>query len=419
MNRRQLLAAAIAAAAFHPRSGGTQPPSRLFDFNFSFAASNVQLKPAANRFSLELFQLLSDVNRNCIASPLSVLVPMALLAEAAGGNTRSQLRGALHLGDEYDSVMRLAASLERMRAAQTAQCRIASALYLQQGNELQSDFLELAQNSFRAKVQPVNFQTHGHAVSGQINDWISEQTNDKIKGMFSPSSFDSLTSLVLVNAIYFKGTWAEQFQPRNTQPSPFYLANGESSKVPMMQRTGKARYAENELLQRLELDYQGGEFAGIFLLPRLGKSLADLEAELAADNWGRWATQSRPGIEVAMGIPKFKLESMFDLKPHLQRLGIVDAFVQPEADFSGMFEPEENGLDDFVWLSKVAQKAFCEVNEEGTEAAAATGASVARSYSARPIPKRFVAERPFLFAIVHRQSGMILFLARVNDPEKS
>ena len=416
MNRRQLLAATLAAsAALYQRPSSAQPPTTPFDFQLSLDFSKIQVNPVGNRFSLELFRVLSDVNRNCIASPLSVLVPMALLAQAAGGNTRSQLRDALHLGDQDDSALRLAGALRGVERSQTVQCKIANALYVQEGTDLQGDFLQLAKDSFGAEVQPAGFKTNHEAVRQEINRWVDQRTGGKIQGLFGPGALDSLTSLVLVNAIYFKGRWANQFRMQDTRPLPFYMADGASTSVPMMHQTGKAGYAENELLQRLELDYRGGEFSGVFLLPRLGRSLAELEAELTAGTWGRWGGESRSGVEVAMGIPKFKLESTLDIKSSLQRLGIVDAFTEGRADFSGMFEPDAPVP---VWLSEVTQKAFCEVNEEGTEAAAATGA-VARSYSARPAPKRFLADRPFLFAIVHRQSGMILFLSRVNDPRNA
>jgi serpin B len=421
INRRQLLAAAVAAAAveLQLRSSLAQPPSDFLEFQSALDRRGAPPNPLANQFSVELFKLLGDSNKNCIASPLSVLIPLALMVEAAGGSTRSELHAALDLGEEPDSGLRLAEALRRIRSAQTVECRIANALYLQEGNQLQSEFLKLAEGSFQSKVQSVNFRSDPIAVSQRINQWISQQTNDKISGMFGPNSFDPLTSLVLVNAIYFKGTWASQFKPRATLPAPFYLASGEVSQVSMMQRTGRVSYAENELLQRLELDYVGGEFSGVFLLPRPGKSFADLQLQWTAESWKSWSMQSRTGIEVQMSIPKFKVESEFDLKPALQRLGIVDAFIQHKADFTGIFEPDENQGKENVWISKIAQKAFCEVNEEGTEAAAVTAAINSRAPSAPSLPKRFVADRPFLFAIVHRPSGMILFLSRVNDPRKT
>ncbi len=249
------------------------------------------------------------------------------------------------------------------------------------------------------------------AASQEINRWVEKQTADKIKDLIKPSDLDRDTRLVLTNAIYFKGDWTKPFHDRNTREEDFTVSAQKKVKVPLMQQTAAFGYQEEETLQVLEMPYAGRELAMVVLLPKNADGLAELEKAISTEKLAGLLARLATG-DVITFLPKFKLETSFELKPTLQALGMKLPF--SGADFSGINSQEE------LEISTVIHKAYVDVNEQGTEAAAATGVVVTRAMAVRrpePIPV-FRADHPFLFLIRDTRSGAILFLGRVEDPSR-
>jgi serpin B len=268
----------------------------------------------------------------------------------------------------------------------------------------------LCQKYYGSSIEPVDYSGHTEAARKTINDWVEARTNRKIVELLKSGMVGDSTRLVLVNAIYFKGNWASQFEARLTEDEPFHMSSEKSVAAPLMRQTHDFRYAESPGLQVLELPYAGGDLSMLVLLPNKVDGLGDLEAGLTAENLTTW-TANLKSHKVAVFLPKFKSTSEFKLAGTLAALGMSDAFGSL-ADFSGM-----DGRKD-LFISDVIHKAFVEVNEGGTEAAAATAMVMAGSAAPsnpRPIPV-FRADHPFLFLIRDNRNGSVLFLGRVTDP---
>ena len=272
------------------------------------------------------------------------------------------------------------------------------------------EFLALAKSNYDAGLNPVDFG-NSEAARKTINDWVEKQTNEKIKDLLPAGAIDSLTRLVLTNAIYFKGTWAKQFDPKSTYDGQFWANGKDAVKAPLMHQSGEFNFYDSPDLKAVELPYSGQGLSMLVLLPTQCAGLADLEKKLTPEQLAKWTEQMKPTKELSVTLPKFKFTSEFSLKDRLSALGMKDAFNPDKADFSGM-----NGGKEEVYLSAVIHKAFVEVNEEGTEAAAATGV-VVKARAVRVTPT-FIADHPFVFLIRDNKSGAILFLGRVADPTK-
>jgi serpin B len=287
--------------------------------------------------------------------------------------------------------------------------RVANALWGQKDYEFLKPFIRLVEKQYGGKLQPVDFVAAREKARQTINSWVEKQTNDKIKDLISPGVLDAMTRLVLTNAVYFKGNWASQFEEDRTRDEPFTLPTGDKVQTPMMNQKAEFGYAENDKLQVLEMPYVGEELSMVVLLPRKADGLGPVEKDLSADALTRWLAGTRRR-EVIVAIPKFKLTDKFSLESVLTAMGMRDAFSR-SADFSGM----TGGRD--LFISAVIHQAYVDVNEEGTEAAAATGV-VMRLTSALPdrIPV-FRADHPFLFLIRDKTTGSILFLGRVMNPQ--
>lgn len=241
-----------------------------------------------------------------------------------------------------------------------------------------------------------------------INRWVEEKTENKIVDLIGPGVLDPLTRLVLTNAIYFKGQWDQPFNPEQTREGPFYLSDGKQAAVPFMRQIERFKYGETSNAQVLELPYSGNELAMTILLPKPDSSVSKLEAAMEEDGVesileALWPTR------VDVRIPRFKFDAELSLGGCLQQLGVTDAFNDSAADFSGM-------SDTFLYITHVLHKAFIEVNEEGTEAAAATGIVVGVTSVPVDSPKVFIANRPFMFLIRDLGTGSILFMGRMTDP---
>jgi serpin B len=237
----------------------------------------------------------------------------------------------------------------------------------------------------------------------RINDWVSEMTHNKILDIIPPSIPHLNTRLVLVNAVYFKATWATPFDKARTTNAPFHLESGKTVSVPMMRRTADYGYAEDKLMQVLELPYSSNRFSMMIFLPKESTNFALVERSLYPVRIEQWRQKCKQQ-EVGVYIPRFKSGSQFDLKPSLRERGMKLAFTQA-ADFSGITPIQP------FWIFNILHKACIDVDEAGTEAAAATAVDMSTGF-----PKWFAADHPFLFLIRANRTGTILFLGRVVDP---
>lgn len=365
-----------------------------------------------NRFALDLYGKLRSRDGNLFFSPYSISTALAMTYAGAGGTTAEQIRQTLALEGDVRQVADAYQALSQMLTSEAAsgiQLSVANRLWGQQGYGFLPDFLRLTREDFGAPLAELDFAQTDQARAA-INDWVAAATQGKIGELIPPGALDAMTRLVLTNAIYFKGGWTEPFEKKHTREAPFFAAPDRQVKTPMMHRQDRFGYRQQDGLQTLELPYGNDELSMLVLLPEKQDGLAELEAALTADKLAEWTTRlGRP--EVSVFLPKFKVEAEFNLNETLSALGMPAAFSNA-ADFSGMSSHE--GLK----IAAVLHKAYVDVNEEGTEAAAATG--VIMMPTAMPQPQRipvFRADHPFLFLIRDNRTGEILFIGRVTEPK--
>jgi serpin B len=378
-----------------------------------------------NEFAFDLYAKLRVKDGNLFFSPYSISTAMAMVYAGARGKTEAQICQVLHLSDDVCGSCPLKAQCEKklIHSAYAAiltdlneqgkkgnyQLSIANALWAQKGYGFLKDYLELIETNYGGGFNEVDFAGATEAARQKINSWVDQQTNHKIKDLIAKGALGSMTRLVLTNAIYFKGNWASQFDEAKTRPQPFMLAGGDKVQVPMMNQTAEFKYTEQEDFQGLQLGYVDDELSMIILLPRENLDLAEFEKKLTAKNLAKWSA-GFVKRQVRVSIPKFKQLSQFSLAGILRSMGMTEAF-STDANFSGM-----NGRRD-LFISAVIHKAFVDVNEEGTEAAAATAVTMrVTAVQPKSIPV-FRADRPFLLIIRDNQSGNILFLGRVMHPK--
>jgi serpin B len=286
---------------------------------------------------------------------------------------------------------------------------VANALWGQQGLPFRQEYLTDSQKHFGATLHPVDFRQTEQARQ-TINRWVEEQTKDRIKDLLPRGSLDALTGLVLTNAIYFKGQWVQPFHKELTKDEPFTTADGRKAPVPLMRRGDRFRYFAGDGLQAVELPYVGDRVSMVVLLPAKADGLADLEKSLTPEKLAGWVGQLRPQPGDVL-LPRFTATAEFELADTLEKLGMRLAFTR-QADFSGILSGEP------LFISKVVHKAFVDVNEEGSEAAAATGVVMTRASAPLNPPKPFTfrADHPFLYLIRDTATGGVLFLGRYAGP---
>ncbi|MHC4769385.1 MAG: serpin family protein, partial [Planctomycetota bacterium] len=282
---------------------------------------------------------------------------------------------------------------------------IANRLWGQEGEPLLPSYLDTISAHYAGGFETVDFQGAAESTRLKINEWTARQTADRIKELFRKGEIDPATVLALVNAVHFKGTWWIQFDPDRTRKADFHVPGRPAPVVDMMNLTADFGYGETDLLQAVSLPYDGERLDMVVLLPTARDGLADLEAALTVGNLADWLGRLRKQ-PVRVSLPRFSTRSRFELSETLAEMGMPAAF-SGAADFSGM-----NGRRYDLFISLVVHEAFIEVDEQGTEAAAATGIVMKRGGR----PRAFVADHPFLFLIRDRETGSVLFLGRVVDP---
>ncbi|XP_058878608.1 serpin B6-like isoform X1 [Acipenser ruthenus] len=377
------------------------------------------LASANTSFALDLFKKLSNDRKaeNIFYSPLSISSALAMVYLGARGNTASEMAQSVCFNKSKDDVHSGFSTLISDINKQGAPYKLclANRLYGEKSFDFVKEFIQDTKKFYQAELEAVDFVTASEAARQNINSWVQSQTQDKIQNLLAEGTVDALTRLVLVNAIYFKGNWAKKFSESETRERAFRLSKNVTKPVQMMQQKAEFNltFIPEVNSQIIELPYVGNELSMLIILPMgiedNSTGLEKLERELTFENLMEWTKPEMMGnTEVTVTLPKFKLEETYDLKSVLTSLGMVDAFDVGKSDFSGMSSNNE------LVLSKVVHKSFVEVNEEGTEAAGATGAIM--MLECARIPVHFNADHPFLFFIRHNKTRNILFYGKFSSP---
>lgn len=356
-------------------------------------------------FAVKLYQQLAVAGGNLFFSPFSISSALGMTCAGARENTAAEMQTALSFGQGeehlHDSFRQLNQKLAAASGSNGQKLNIANGICLT-GGDVSGEYKALLQKYYDAELFSGDLE--------KINDWVKTKTEGKIEKILEMLDADSVC--VLLNAIYFKGIWASQFGKDQTREISFRLSEKDKIEVPFMYQKGSFRLVEKQDFQAIALPYQGSSLAMIVMLPRPVDGLASLEKDLNPDQVEEWLAEldSASTQDVDLYLPKFKLETGYDLVPACTALGMKDAFATDgSADFSGMGLPKGQ-----LWISQIKHKAFVEVNEEGTEAAAATAVEMTREAVSRdPV---FKADHPFLFLIRENTTGSILFMGRVADP---
>jgi serpin B len=404
------------------------------------AAAEVQ---GISEFSVELYQALLKINNNdddekatnLVMSPLSIAITLAMALAGAKGATRKQIAQLLKLPQEGDPLHKFSSQLRSVMLADAGSehgggggplLKVANRVWVEQSLKLKPTFQKLLKNSFGSEAGSVDFIHEPNEAREEINAWAKEETCGRIENLLPEGSINNLTRLLLTNALYFKGTWQEPFAESNTKDREFYLLDGRSLKVPMMQTKKKQHIKSFETFKALRLPYStvGNDKCHIFsmyiLLPHEKKGLLQLEQSLDPKVLSHDLAQITREVPVSdFQLPKFKIKCGFEVFQALQSLGLTLPFLPNDADFTEMLDSSVVAGDDHcrLYISDIFQKAFVEVNEKGTEAAAATG--VVMELMCYQEPEHFVADHPFLFIIKEESTNVILFIGHVTNPTEA
>jgi serpin B len=372
-----------------------------------------------NDFALTLYRTLRSGEGNLVFSPYSISLALAMTYAGAGGETESEIADTLHftLPQErlHPAFNRLDLNLIQegqpgSTPGQPLQLDIANAVWAEQTYAFRQQFLDLIARNYGARIQLDDFVNRAESVRSDINQWVSDQTRQKIRDLIPEGTLDPMTRLVLVNAIYFKADWENQFDPADTREAEFHLLDGSVSQAKMMSNDySGSLYTAGDGYQAVELNYLGDTSVMDLLIPDDGK-FDEFETQLDAQRLDDILTGMQPAT-LSLGLPKFSFEAGFDLGQNLAALGMPDAFDPKLADFSDM-----TGRRD-LYISKILHKAFIAVDENGTEAAAATSVIVGTT-SILQSRINLTIDRPFIFVIRDIASNQILFVGRVLDPTK-
>ena len=378
---------------------------------------------ASNKFTVDLHKVLKNdqnfAGKNLFYSSCSLSIALAMTSLGARGNTAAQLAKALHwkaIPTLHDQEKHF---LEALQASNTANNELLTAnrIFLQTEFNLLPGFVEEMKKFYGAEIGEVDYQDDTETARKTVNAWVAEKTKQKIQNMIPEGVFSTRTRLSLVNAIYFKGFWQNQFDKEATSKQSFSVSISEKTEVDMMHLTKNLKHAQDvgELAcQILELPYQGEDLSMIILLPHDTSGLDTLEENLTHERLQQAlaaVSKSRPQ-KVEVSLPRFELTQQFKLKEILIKMGVTDMFSEFNSNFSGIIPGPER-----LYVSHVVHKAFVEVNEKGTEAAAATAVVMMSRMAVPMVDVTFCADHPFLFMICHKKSSAILFMGRLVKPE--
>lgn len=377
-----------------------------------------KLVDANTVFAFDLYKLeTANKDGNIFISPLSACVALAMTDLGARGNTLSEMNKVLHF-DEMNEVQLHPLFAELLDALKVTDSNctlhLANCLFGEKGHKFLDEFFQLSKLHYKSELASTGFVEDAAMAAAQINQWVAENTNRKIKDIIGPNDISPLTRLVLVNAIYFKGDWMKKFDEGGTIEADFFTSSSESKKVMMMRmKKSKFNYGSDPVIncQVLELPYVNSVLSMFILLPdNTVSNLKELEAKLSAEHLTNVEKIfSMSNREVSIWVPRFKLDERLEMDKILPAMGMKDLFDPTAADLSGMDGTRE------LYVSKVLHRAYIEVNEEGSEAAAATAVAVNRRCAVLK-DFEFRADHPFLFFIRHNITKSILFLGRLVKP---
>ncbi len=372
---------------------------------------SAQLVEADNAFGLELFQTIrADSDKeNLMISPLSVSVALAMAYNGADGATKTEMENVLKL--KGLTVEEINASYKMLIGAlqsldEKVVFEIANAIFYAEEFSVKPDFLSVNEDVYAAKVENLDFGSP-EAVK-TINSWVAEKTKDKIEKIIE--KLNPLDRMVLLNAIYFYGTWTNEFDKEGTHELPFKKTNDTTLEIPMMTKLEKLPYTSNNLFKAIKMPYGNGQYNMVVLLPVGANNSQDIIDELSTPNWKAWMESLEMTDRVQVTMPRFKYAFETSLKKVLKTMGMEKAFMPKEADFSGI-------SDEDLYISEAIHKSYIDVNETGTEAAAVTGLVFATTSIDQNPPVSFYVDRPFVYAITENDTGAILFIGEVNHPE--
>lgn len=373
-----------------------------------------RLTAAGSRFSFKLYNeiLKQQKNNNAFVSPASAMLALAMTYNGADGTTRQAMARALEIdGMSVDEVNRAFADLKSALAPADSkiQLKIANSLWANKKFALNPAFIKRNEEHFDAEIANLDFSDPSAART--INAWVDKNTEGKIRKIVDETGSDDV--LFLINAIYFKGAWKFEFKKENTKDDVFRLPDGGQKPVPMMSQSGSYFYFKSKGFQSIALPYGDGRVSMYLFLPDEPSSLSQFQQNLTPENWDTWLRSFREASGQLM-LPRFKVEWESTLNNELIALGMGDAFDPARANFSQMAQPNSGKA---LFISEVRQKTWCEVNEEGTTAAAVTSVRMSVT-SAQPPQEKFVmkVDRPFFFAIRDNQTGLVLFMGSINNP---
>lgn len=380
---------------------------------------------AANHFAVDLHKVFKSqkqfVGQNLFYSPASISIALGMLYNGARGSTAQEISKGCHW--DHLKIEQVNQHMKEfngvLSAANTASNQITTAnrLFLEQSCEVLQEFIDCCKTYYDAEAALVDYKNDSEGARKKINAWVEEKTNKKIQDLLPSGSLNPRTRATLVNAIYFKGLWEKQFKKEHTFPSKFFLRENEENDVDMMFQTSKFNFINNGDLdcQLLEMPYAGSDMSMVVILPNKIEGLQALEEKLTYNSLHSMVSSVHDALpmKVEVSMPKFSMTREIDLNDMLKVMGMAEMFDDMKADFLGITNGPER-----VHVSKVYHKAFVDVNEEGTEAAAATAAVMMTRMMVRPTPS-FIVDHPFFFLITHCKSGAILFMGRVTKPESS
>jgi len=389
-----------------PKNG---EPVLLADDSNSTSEKIESVVSGNNQFALDFYLELKDEEENIFFSPYSISVAMAMTYEGARDQTAYEMQSVMHFPENNETRRSGFAGLYNRINKQDKKYTLntANALWAHHDYDFLEEYFDLIERYYMGTTTNLDFVNEPQKSRETINNWVEEKTNDKIKDLIPENFINELTRLVLTNAIYFKGDWVLQFDEKRTKEQNFRVDSETTVKVQMMSiKEEDFNYYETAEVQVLELPYDGEDLSMLILLPK-EDSLDSLDTSLTLENLTKWRDNLQER-EMDIYIPKFKFETKYFMKDTLTEMGMPTAFIPGEADLSGM-DGTQNLFIDFV-----IHQGYIEVNEKGTEAAAATAVGVSLTCA----PPSFVADHPFIFLIQDRETGNILFFGRVVDPTK-
>lgn len=391
---------------------------------FSRIGSSINITQAAkqvaesnNQFAFDLYQQTKKQDGNFFFSPASITTALAMTYAGADGHTKKEIASVLHLNRDRDTHEGFSTLLNLLNSTgyRTGySLSTANRLWAANGYDFEDSFLGLTHDKYRVKLETLNFEKPERARQ-TINEWVAKQTRKKIVDLIPSGTLKTNTRLVLTNAIYFEGGWSSEFSETATKKAPFRVTAKEEIDVLTMEQQDKFLYTEDDDAQVISMPYRGNELSMVVVLPKKVAGLKELEGKLTNERFAGWMEKLRRDKPVDTYLPKFKMRSQFKLSNVLKAMGMKSAF-SANADFSAMSKSEK------LMISQVVHQAFVDVDEKGTEAAAATAVMIAPTSvriepKAPPEPIVFRANHPFLFVIRDNRTSAVLFIGRMMRPE--